>query len=175
MSTQSVGVEVLTQVDPSAAPAGHSTVGVIKLMSNEEARAWFPAPGGDEWKALRLSEEYEARKRALGDAMLAAAETALPGLSAHIVYRSEASPITYARYDHASDGAIYGVSRGGRLRGAKSPIRGLVVAGAATHGPGVEAAAISGACAAEALVPGLLARPRVSAESAPPLGAACAA
>ena len=46
----------------------------------------------------------------------------------------------------------------GRLRGAKSPIHDLVVAGAATHGPGVEAVAISGAQAAEALVPGLLAR-----------------
>ena len=158
-----VGVEVLTKVDPSAAPAGHSTVGIIKLMTNDEARAWFPAAGGDDWKTLRFSTEYEAKKRALADAMIVAAETALPGLSAHIVHRSEASPITYARYDLASDGAIYGVSRAGRMRGAKSPIRNLVVAGGATHGPGVEAVAISGALAAEALVPGLLARPRAEA------------
>jgi len=34
-----------------------------------------------------------------------------------------------------------------------------VVAGSATHGPGVEPALISGAFAAEALLPGLLARP----------------
>ena len=155
---QHVGVEVLTHVDPSAAPAGHSTVGIIKLMTNDEARAWFPAAGGDDWKALRFRPNMKAKKRALADAMIAAAETALPGLAAHIVHRSEASPITYARYDLASDGAIYGVSRAGRLRGAKSPIRNLVVAGGATHGPGVEAAAISGAQAAEALVPGLLAR-----------------
>ncbi len=165
---QHVGVEVLTQVDPSAAPAGHSTVGIIRLMTNDEARAWFPAAGGGDWKALRFSPEYEAKKRALADAMIAAAETALPGLAAHIVHRSEASPITYARYDLASDGAIYGVSRAGRLRGAKSPIRNLVVAGGATHGPGVEAVAISGAQAAEALVPGLLARraARVTAPAA---------
>jgi phytoene dehydrogenase-like protein len=167
-----VGVEVLTQVDPSAAPAGHSTVGVTRLMTNDEARAWFPAAGGDDWKALRLSPEYEAKKRALADAMIAAAETALPGLTSHIVHRSEASPITYARYDLASDGAIYGVSRPGRLRGAKSPIRNLVVAGGATHGPGVEAVAISGAQAAEALVPGLLARPAQAAASAPAAAAA---
>jgi all-trans-retinol 13,14-reductase len=162
-----VGVEVLTQVDPSAAPAGHSTVGIIRLMTNDEARAWFPAAGGDDWKALRFSPEYEERKRALADAMIAAAETALPGLTSHIVHRSEASPITYARYDLASDGAIYGVSRAGRLRGAKSPIRNLVVAGGATHGPGVEAVAISGAQAAEALVPGLLAQPRAMRDTAP--------
>ena len=161
-----VGVEVLTHVDPSAAPAGHSTVGIIKLMTNDEARAWFPAAGGDDWKALRVSPEYEAKKRALADAMIASAETALPGLTSHIVHRSEASPITYARYDLASDGAIYGVSRAGRLRGAKSPIRNLVVAGGATHGPGVEAVAISGAQAAEALVPGLLARRAAAKEDA---------
>jgi hypothetical protein len=36
------------------------------------------------------------------------------------------------------------------------PLRNLVLAGAATHGPGVEAVVMSGAYAAEALVPGLL-------------------
>jgi len=162
-----VGVEVLTKVDPSAAPEGHATVGVIKLMTNDEARAWLPAEGGDDWKAWRRSPEYAARKRALADAMIAAAETALPGLSAHIVHRSEASPITYARYDLASDGAIYGVARSGRLKGAKSPIRNLVVAGSATHGPGVEAVVISGAWAAEALAPGLLARPAAAKDGRP--------
>ncbi len=161
-----VGVEVLTQVDPSAAPAGHSTVGIIKLMTNDEARAWFPAAGGDDWKALRVSPEYEAKKRALADAMIAAADTALPGLTSHIVHRSEASPVTYARYDLSSNGAIYGVARPGRMRGAKSPIRNLVVAGGATHGPGVEAVVISGAQAAEALVPGLLARRAAAREGA---------
>ena len=158
----SVGVEILSHVDPSAAPPGHSTVAIIKLLANAEARAWFPSEGGDDWKAWRSSREYEERKRALGDRMIAAAETVLPGLASHIVYRSEASPVTYARYDLASAGAIYGVAGSGRLKGAKSPIPGLVIAGAATHGPGVEAAVISDACAAEALVPGLLAQPVAS-------------
>jgi phytoene dehydrogenase-like protein len=156
---KSVYVEVLSRVDASAAPAGHSIVGLIKILTHAEARAWFPAEGGDDWKAWRFSSQYEERKRALGDRMIDAAETVLPGLSGHIVYRSEASPVTYARYDLASAGAIYGVARSARLSGAKSPIPGLVVAGSATHGPGVEAVVISGARAAEALVPGLLARP----------------
>ena len=172
---QRIGVEVLTKVDPSAAPAGHSTVGIIKLTTNDEARGWFPATGGDDWKALRRSPEYEAEKRALADSMIASAETALPGLAAHIVHRSEASPITYARYDLVSDGAIYGIARSGRLRGAKSPIRNLVVAGAATHGPGVEAVVISGALAAEALVPGLLARTNAARDAAPAATATLAA
>ena len=88
--------------------------------------------------------------------MLAAAERELPRLSGHIVCRFDASPVTYARYDLSSAGAIYGVSKAGRLSGVKTPVPGLVVAGAATHGPGVEAVWISGARAAEALVPGLL-------------------
>ncbi len=154
-----VGVEVLSRVDPSAAPMGHSTVGIIKLLTNAEAREWLPSRGGEDWKDWRISSEYEERKRTLGDRMIEAAETVLPGLSDHIVYRSEASPVTYARYDLASAGSIYGVAGSARRIGAKSPIRGLVVAGSATHGPGVEAVVISGACAADALVPGLLSRP----------------
>ncbi len=155
-----VGIEVLSKIDPSAAPAGHATVSLIRLITNEEARAWFPDAPGEDWKAWRLSNVYAERKREVADAMIAAAERALPDLRRHIVHRSEASPVTYARYDRASMGAIYGIERSARLRGAKSPIPGLVVAGAATHGPGVEAVVISGARAAEALVPGLLAQAR---------------
>ena len=59
---QHVGVEVLTKVDPSAAPAGHSTVGIIKLMTNEEARAWFPADGRRRLEGVARSPEYEAKK-----------------------------------------------------------------------------------------------------------------
>ena len=153
-----VGVEILSKVDPSAAPEGHATVALIRLVRNDEARAWFPATKSEDWKTYRLSNAYSEHKRELADAMVAAAEAVLPDLSKHIVHRSEASPITYARYDHTSAGAIYGVARSGRMRGEKSPIPGLVIAGAATHGPGVEAVVISGARAAEALVPGLLAQ-----------------
>jgi len=69
------------------------------------------------------------------------------------------STASYARYDWASSGAIYGVSKAARLKGSKSPLRNLVIAGAGNAGAGVEAVVISGAEAAEALVPGLLARP----------------
>lgn len=153
-----VGIETLSIVDPTAAPPGHSTVGIMTLLPYAEAKLWFPAEGAGDWKEWRHSHEYEERKTTLGDRMIEAAEKVIPGLSSHIVYREEASPLTYARYDWTSAGAIYGVSREGRLRGAKSPVAGLVVAGSATHGAGVEAALISGACAADALVPGVLAQ-----------------
>ncbi len=131
------------------------------MLTHEQARDWFPAEGGesDEWRDHRRSDDYMRRKEALADQLIAQAEKALPGLREHIVFRCEASPVTYARYDRSSAGALYGVAPQGRLKGSKSPIPGLVVAGAMNFGPGVEAAALSGVWAAEALVPGLVAAP----------------
>ncbi|MGP0093180.1 MAG: phytoene desaturase family protein [Xanthobacteraceae bacterium] len=155
-----MGIEIMSKLDPSAAPEGHSTLLLTSLVPFEQAQRWFTEDGGDDWKSWRRSDAYETRKTQLGDQMIAAAETVIPGLSRHIVYRTDASPVTYARYDWASAGAIYGISRGGRLKGSKSPVRGLVVAGGGNAGAGVEAVVISGAMAAEALVPGLLTRSR---------------
>lgn len=153
-----VGIAVMSLVDPSAAPEGHAILNLIKLVPYEKARTWFPPEGGPDWKNWRRSEEYEARKQAFGDEMIATAERALPGLRGHIVYRTDASPVTYARYDWSHTGTIYGPSGKGRLKGSKSPVRNLVVAGGGNVGSGVEAVVISGAEAAEALVPGILAR-----------------
>jgi phytoene dehydrogenase-like protein len=159
-SPRGVGLAMLSKLDPSAAPAGHSTLMLITIVPHATAQDWFPPEGREDWKDWRGSEEYEARKQTLGDEMIAAAETAIPDLRRHIVYRADASPVTYARYDWASSGAIYGISRAGRLQGSKSPLRNLVIAGAGNAGAGVEAAVISGAEAAEALLPGLLAQTR---------------
>ncbi|NPV20429.1 phytoene desaturase family protein [Bradyrhizobium aeschynomenes] len=158
-----IGLAVMSKLDPSAAPEGHATMTIITLVPHDEAKGWFQAEGGDDWKAWRRSKDYEARKQQLGDAMVAAAETVIPGLSQHIVYRTDASPVTYARYDLASAGSIYGVARSGRLKGAKAPLRNLVIAGGGNAGAGVEAVVISGAEAAEALVPGLLSRKPMAA------------
>lgn len=151
-----VGIAMMSKLDPSAAPPGHATLALISILPNATAKGWFPEQSSEDWKLWRRSAEYEDLKRKLGDSMIAAAESIIPGLSQHIVYRTDASPVTYARYDWASCGAIYGVSREGRLKGSKSPIRNLVIAGGGNVGAGVEAVVISGANAAEALVPGLL-------------------
>ena len=154
-----VGIAAMSLVDPTAAPAGHAILNLIKLVPYQTAKQWFPPEeGGDEWKAWRRSDEYERRKQEFGDRMIDAAEKVLPDLRKHIVYRTDASPVTYARYDWASAGSIYGVSHAGRLKGSKSPVRNLVIAGGGNVGAGVEAVVISGANAAEALVPGLLSR-----------------
>lgn len=157
-----VGAATMSLLDPAAAPPGHAIMTLITLLPSDEARKWFPDDAArgfaGDWKQWRRSEEYERRKTEIGDRMIAAMETVMPDLSRHIVYRADASPVTYARYDWASGGAIYGISAQGRLKGSKSPIPGLLIAGGGNFGAGVEAVAISGAEAAEALVPGLLAR-----------------
>ncbi len=155
-----VGIAAMSLVDPSAAPAGHSILNLIRLVPHDEATKWFPTEGGDDvWKSWRRSDEYERRKQTIGDDMIAAAETVLPGLRDHIVYRTDASPVTYARYDWARAGSIYGPSGKARLKGSKSPVRNLVVAGGGNVGAGVEAVVVSGANAADALSPGILSRP----------------
>jgi len=153
-----LGLAVMSKLDPTAAPKGHATMTLISIVPYQTAKQWFPEQGHDEWKEWRRSQDYETRKQTLGDQMIAAAATIVPDLAKHIVYRTDASPVTYARYDWASAGAIYGVSRSGRLQGSKSPLRNLVIAGGGNAGAGVEAVVISGAEAAEALLPGLLAR-----------------
>jgi phytoene dehydrogenase-like protein len=140
-----IGIAILSRVDPSAAPQNHSTMTILTLLPHAEAQRWFPAEGGDEWQEWRRSQDYEDRKKALGDRLVAAAETVIPDLSSHIVSRTDASPVTDARYDWASAGSIDGISREGRFKGAKRPVPGLVLAGSATHGAGIEAVLISGA------------------------------
>uniref|UniRef100_Q07QP6 Amine oxidase n=1 Tax=Rhodopseudomonas palustris (strain BisA53) TaxID=316055 RepID=Q07QP6_RHOP5 len=163
------GLVVPSVVDPSCAPAGYSTLEIIKLVDHAEAQSWFP-PGGvasaEALDAYRQSPDYLARKLAMGDALIARARHAIPDLDSRIVYRAESTPVTYYRYAWSADGAIYGTSGAqGRLP-TKTPLRLLVLAGAATHGPGIEAVVISGAYAAEALRPGLLATPAVAAKAA---------
>jgi phytoene dehydrogenase-like protein len=145
----------MSLVDPLAAPTGYSTLTITSLQPQAQAGDWFPA----DWKQARQAPDYQDRKRLFGDRLIAAAEKVIPGLSGHIIYRDEASPVTFTRYDWSTMGSIYGISQKDRLKGSKSPICGLVVAGSSTHGPGVEAAVISGAFAADALLPGLLGRP----------------
>lgn len=152
-----VGLAMMSKLDPTAAAAGHSILSLIHLVPHAEAKSWFPPEPEHDWKSWRRSEAYLRRKQELGDRMITAAETVIPNLSQHIVYRTDASPVTYARYDWASFGSIYGMSHAGQLKGSKSPLCNLVIAGGGNIGAGIEAVVISGAEAAEALMPGLLA------------------
>ncbi|MFO1028589.1 MAG: NAD(P)/FAD-dependent oxidoreductase [Acetobacteraceae bacterium] len=157
-SLGSVGIVAPSVVDPSAAPPGYATLELLALVPQSEAQSWLP--DGDTFPpalaAWRRRPDYCTAKAAMGDRLIARAAEVIPNLAERIVFRTDASPATFRRYAWSTGGAIYGIE--GRLA-AKQPLPGLVLAGAATHGPGVEAVVISGALAAEALVPGLLQRP----------------
>jgi len=164
-----VAMVVPTAVDPSAAPPGYSTLELLELLPAEAARDWFPAgdDAGPGWRAWRRDPAYLARKAAMGDALIARARAVIPDLDARILYRADASPVTFQRYALSTAGAIYGTHAAGGPAPVKTAVPGLVLAGAATHGPGIEAVVISGAFAAEALMPGLLARPVQATTLAP--------
>lgn len=153
-----MGVMLPSIVDPTAAPEGYGTIELLRLMPMSEAEGWFRGDDVAARESWRRSAEYEAMKLAAGDEMIAAAETVFPDLRRHIVYRTDASPVTFARYDWSSLGSIYGVESAGVFKGSMSPVKGLYLAGAGNIGPGIEAVLIAGARTAEAIMPGLLAR-----------------
>jgi all-trans-retinol 13,14-reductase len=157
-----VGLISPSAADPSAAPAGFATLELVALLPHEEARRWFADVRAHDDKALRFSASYQAKKRAFADRMIAAAERALPGLSESIVFRAEASPLTFQRYGWSCAGAIYGVAKTCRWKGSKGPVRDLWLAGAGNHGPGVEAVMIAGAKTAEGLRRGILSSPKIA-------------
>ncbi|MCP5367128.1 MAG: NAD(P)/FAD-dependent oxidoreductase [Hyphomicrobiales bacterium] len=137
-----LGIAVPSLVSPGLAPEGHAVVHLIRLVPADLATWDRDDPG------------YRARKAAFGDAMIDLAETAIPGLRRHIVLREDGTPATFRHFAWAPDGAIYGLGQGGWRPPAKSPLRGLVLAGAGVFpGAGVEAAVISGTIAADTLYP----------------------
>lgn len=148
-----------SRVDPSAAPEGYHTVELMKIVSPEEAASWFEDAGRVDPVEQRRSTAYAERKAREADALIAVAESLMPGLAERIVFRREASPLTFRRYGCSTMGSIYGVQRPfGQLR-RRSPLKGLVFAGSMIRGAGVEPAMMVGAEAADALLPGLLVDP----------------
>jgi phytoene dehydrogenase-like protein len=146
----SVGVCVPSKLDPSLAPPGHASISLFRLVSAEESRQWD-----------RSAPDYADRKRRWGDDLITRAEALIPNLRAHIVYRDEATPATFARYTGAAQGAIYGLARGQLPIPTQSPIRGLFLVGAAVYpGAGIEAVVISGTSVADRIRPAIPAQLR---------------
>ncbi|PWC34148.1 NAD(P)/FAD-dependent oxidoreductase [Azospirillum sp. TSO35-2] len=144
-----MAVAVPSVHDRSLAPDGHAAVTLMRL-----------APADPSWD--RADPGYKARKRAEGDAMIAAASRLIPDLERHITVRQDASAATFARYARTTAGAIYGLAPDQPRLSRRSPIPGLCLTGAGVFpGPGVEACVISGRLAAEAL----LGRERLTADA----------
>jgi prolycopene isomerase len=114
-----------SNVDPSLAPAGKSTLGIFTLL------------GSNGWHELS-KPAYREKKRALVEAMLAKAEQALPGLRAHIQVCEAGTPGTLRKFTANPLGAIYGFEQTPQQSGLlhrfaqRYPIRGLYQVGAWT-------------------------------------------
>ncbi|RTL69962.1 MAG: FAD-dependent oxidoreductase [Hyphomicrobiales bacterium] len=169
------GMVIPSVLDPSCAPEGYSTIEILKLVPDAEARTWYPGEPSDDahdLDAVRHSNAYIDRKARMGDELIAMARHVIPDIDARIVFRNEATPLTYQRYSWTRHGSIYGTRTSNGKAPVKTPVANLTLAGAATHGAGVEAVVISGALAAEALVPGLLSRPAAARQARPMAAAA---
>lgn len=155
-----VSVTIPSKVDHTLAPAGTDVVSIIGLAPYD------PDPPWD----TETSTAFQ-------DAMLDAAETAVPGLSDHIKLRIGAHPGTMERFTLNQRGAMYGWAHvpeqaaGYRLE-HRTPVPGLFLAGHWSQpGGGIVAATVSGALVAqlvlehddlEAMLTTLTDRPRTS-------------
>ncbi len=146
-------------VDPDCAPEGYSTIDLFQLTEPQDSATWFPPEATGNLKAFRRSQAYVGRKTLSAESMLDVARRLVPDLDARIVYRTDASPVTFHRYGWTRHGAIYGLKDPAGGLPIRTPLRNMVFAGAMTQGGGVEPTALSGAFAAQALLAGALHRP----------------
>lgn len=114
-----------SNVDPSLAPPGKSTLGVFTLL------------GSQGWQNLS-KPAYREKKQALVEAMLDKAERFLPGLRSHIEVCEGGTPETLRKFTANPMGAIYGYEQTPDQSGLlhrfqqRYPVRGLYQVGAWT-------------------------------------------
>jgi phytoene dehydrogenase-like protein len=119
------------------------TAEIISGLDGSHFERW----AGTRW--MKRGEEYEATKERIADAMLAAAERRLPGLSRLVVHRELSTPLSTAHFTGHPGGEIYGLpatpDRFARpwLR-SPTPVKGLYLAGADSLMLGIGGALISG-------------------------------
>ncbi len=130
---------VPTGLDPELAPEGEELLTLTTLIS-ADAGPW------------------PARKEALRESLIDAAETRLPGLRSQLRFREGATPRTLERYTRNEDGALYGFELSPAQVGPgrpdhATPLAGLYLAGHWTQpGGGVTGVVTSGIqCAAKVL------------------------
>lgn len=139
------------------APRGHTN---LQLMTVPPADPAYWGVSAQELAdgSYQASEQYCAVKQRLVRQMIAEAEKVIPGISSHIRFCEAATPMTHVRYTGSTGGTSYGIAAtpsqflGGRP-GTRTPVRGLLLAGASTRaGHGIAGAMMSGVHAAAAVL-----------------------
>lgn len=143
--------------NPKLAPPGHTN---LQLMTVPPADPSFWGVTAESLAdgSYQASEKYAAVKHRLMHQLIAEAEKIIPGLSSHIVFREAATPMTHTRYTGSTGGTSYGIAATPaqflqKRPGTRTPIRGLLLAGASTRaGHGIAGAMMSGVHAAGAVL-----------------------
>jgi phytoene dehydrogenase-like protein len=116
--------------------------------------AAFAGWAGTRW--MKRGDEYEAVKARISDALLAEAERHLPGLGRLVVHRELGTPLSTVHFTAHPAGESYGTpflpgSLRQPWRTARTPVRGLYLAGADALFLGVTGAGMGGLAAAVAV------------------------
>ncbi len=140
-----------TLKDRSERKDGKATFEAFSFVSPEAFRAFDASRYGDRPQA------YEDLKERVADRMLERLDVVVPGLRDRLVFRSAATPLTNRHYCAATGGSLYGIEKRRRQLGPlgfplHTPIEGLSMCGASTHGHGVAGATLSGLALAQSLL-----------------------
>ncbi len=126
------------------------TAEIVTVVDEADFARW----AGTTWQ--RRGAEYQALKDRIGDALLAAVERRLPGFRSLVSYRELSTPLTTVGFTGHAGGEIYGIPcTPGRLDmpflQARTPVKGLFLAGADALMLGIGGTAMSGLMAAAAV------------------------
>jgi all-trans-retinol 13,14-reductase len=140
---------------PQVAPKGHTNLQVMTLVPHDYD-VWHVERGPAEGGRYHRDPEYRRRKTELMDSLLKTAETIVPGLRKHVVWKEAATPVTQERFTHSTGGTSYGIEyatdqTGPARIGYATDVPGLYLCGASTPaGHGIATVMYSGLRAAEA-------------------------
>jgi phytoene dehydrogenase-like protein len=127
------------------------TMEILMPIRYDRFAAWHETT----WK--RRGVDYEQLKAQIADRILETTEAHYPGLRDLVAYQEVATPLTIEEFTGNAKGAIYGMPLtphrlGARIGAAKTPVKGLVLAGADACVPGIEGAMMGGVLAAAAMM-----------------------
>ena len=146
------------------APPGCTNLQIMTLAPLDYS-VWNVERGPTEGGRYHRNPEYRRRKQALCDQLLESAETAIPDLRRHLVWKEAATPVSQERFTRSTGGTSYGIEmspdQAGPFRvGPRTEIPGLFLCGASTpSGPGISGVMRSGVDAAGQVLETNLLRP----------------
>jgi len=153
-------VAIASRKDPgneALCPPGHTNFQIMTLAPRGY-EFWGVEQGPADGEKYRRNETYRARKQAIEEQLVNAAEQVFGPLRDNIVHIETATTLSHERYTHASGGTSYGFMHSPDQLGDHRPahrteIEGLWVVGANTvSGHGIAGATVGGVLCAGAIL-----------------------